>query len=139
MTPDLGTTNVWLAVLAVASALQTALLLGGAIGGYLVYRKTSQAIDRLEQRHLEPISARVSLMMDDIQDMTARARRVDDVVRAKLNGVEGAVREVGHVVGDRLWPVVGIARAVRAGMRAFTVKPPAPVVVPGRANRAATL
>jgi hypothetical protein len=138
MTPDLGPTNTWLAVLAIASALQTAMLLGAAIALFVAYRKTAAAVERLEQRHLAPISARLSLVVDDIQDMTARARRVDDVVRAKLEGVEGVVREAGHLVGGRLWPIVGAARAVSAGLRAFTAKSPAPIAVPGRANRAAT-
>jgi len=139
MTPDLDTTNTWLAILAIASALQTALFLGGALALFLAYRKTTAAIERLEERHLAPISARVSLMMDDIQDMTARARRVDDVVRAKVHGVENVVREAGHLVGGRLWPVIGAARALRAGLRAFSSNTPAPIAVPGRADRAASL
>jgi hypothetical protein len=138
MTPDLGPTNTWLAVLAIASALQTALLLGAVFALFRAYRKTAAAVERLEERHLAPISARLSLVVDDIQDMTARARRVDDVVRAKLEGVEGVVREAGHLVGGRLWPIVGAARAVSAGLRAFTTKSPAPIAVPGRADRAVT-
>ena len=139
MTPDLQTTNVWLGILAVAAALQTLLLVAAAIGLLRMYRKTTATLELLEQRHLAPIAARAQLIMDDLQDVTARARRVDETLRAKLHGVEGAVREVRYAVGDRMWPVVGVARAVRAGLRAFTAKSPAHITVPGRAERATTL
>ena len=132
MTPDLQTTNGWLAVLAVASALQTLVVVGAAVGLFLVYRKTVTMLDTLEQKHLAPISARASLIMDDLQDITARARRVDDAVQDKLHGLERAATVVKDVVADRLWPAVGIVRAVNAGLRAFTTRPPTHVAVPLR-------
>jgi hypothetical protein len=132
MTPDLQTTNTWLAILAVAAALQTLLLIGAAIGLFVLYRRTRETLTALEQRHVTPMVARAQLIMDDLQDVTARARRVDDAVRSKLHGVEAVVR-------DRMWPVVGVARAVREGLRVFAGKTPAHVTVPGRAERATTL
>lgn len=124
MTPDLNTTNTWLAILAVAGALQTLLLLGAAIGLFRIYRQTVAALEALEQRHLAPISARASLIMDDLQDVTARARRVDDALRAKLQGLDTAARVAKDVVSERIWPVVGVARALGAGLRAFTNRTP---------------
>jgi hypothetical protein len=139
MTPDLETTNMWLAILAVAAAVQTTLLVGAALGMFMVYRKTTRTLEVLEQRHVAPIAARAQLIMDEVQDVTARARRVDEAVRSKLHGVEGAVREVRDAVGDRMWPVLGVARALRVGLRVFTAKSPADITVPGRAERATTL
>jgi hypothetical protein len=136
MTPDLNTTNTWLAILAVAGALQTLLLLGAAIGLFRIYRQTVTALEALEQRHLAPISARASLIMDDLQDVTARARRVDEAMRSKLQGLNTAVKVAGDVVSDRLWPVVGLARAFGAGLRVFTNRTPTHVTVPVRADRA---
>lgn len=136
MTPDLQTTNTWLAILAVAGALQTLLFLGAAIGMFVMYRRTTRALDALQERHLAPISARASAIMDDLQDMTARARRVDDIVRAKVQTLDHAVHVARDVVADRAWPIVGIARGVSAALRAFTARTPATVTVPARAERA---
>jgi hypothetical protein len=136
MTPDLHTTNTWLAILAVAGALQTLLLLATAVGLFRIYRRTASALEALEQRHLAPISARASLIMDDLQDVTARARRVDEAMRSKLQGLETTVKVARDVVTDRLWPVVGLARAVGAGLRVFTNQTPTHVTAPVRVNRA---
>ncbi len=124
MNPDLQTTNTWLAILAVAGALQTLLLLAAAVGMFRMYRSTVSALKALEERHLAPISARASLIMDDLQDVTARARRVDDALRAKLQGLDTAARVAKDVVSERIWPVVGVARALGAGLRAFTNRTP---------------
>ena len=133
MTPDLQTTNTWLAILAIAGALQSLLLLGTAFGLFRIYRRTASALEALEQRHLAPISARAALIMDDLQDVTARVRNVDDAVRAKLQGLDAAAAVAKDVVRDRLWPVVGVARAVGAGLRVFTNRTPTQhVTVPDR-------
>jgi hypothetical protein len=135
MTPDLQITNTWLAIAAVASAVQTLLFVAVAVGAFRIYRRTAQALEALEQRHLAPISARASLIMDELQDVTARARRVDEAVRAKLRGLDDAAKVARDVVSDRLWPVVGLARAVSAGARAFATKSPVHVIVPDDAIR----
>ena len=136
MTPDLQTTNIWIAVLAVAGAIQTLLLLGAAVGLFVTYRRMMAKIDAIEERHLAPLAARASLIIDDLQDMTARVRRVDDVVRAKVHGLENAAQVARHAISDRFWPIVGAARAVGACLRSFNDKPQAPVTVPVRAERA---
>ena len=91
-----------------------------------MYRSTVSALRTLEERHLAPISARASLIMDDLQDVTARARRVDDAVRAKLQGLDTAARVAKDVVSDWIWPVVGVARALSAGLRGLRVPQPNP-------------
>jgi hypothetical protein len=120
MNPDLGTTNTWLAILAVASLGQFLLLVVTGIVVFRTYRRTASAIENFEQRHLVPITGRVTMLIDDLQDVTARARRVDDVVRNKLDGVESVMQRARHIMALRAWPIVGIARAVRAGVASWT-------------------
>jgi hypothetical protein len=136
MTPDLQTTNTWLAVLAVAGALQMLLLLAMTVEVLRLYRRTASALEDFERHHLAPLSARASLIMDDLQDVTARARRVDKAVRARLQGLDTAARVARDVVADRFRPVVSLARAVKVGVSAFVNKTPTRVAVPVRAARA---
>lgn len=120
MPTDLDTLTRWVAVLAVAGAVQTLLLVGAAIGGWIAWRRTMASIDAIEQRHIAPISARVSAVVDDIHDVSSRIRSVDDAVKHRLEEVGGAARVARDVVADRLWPAVGVVRAVSAGLRAMS-------------------
>jgi hypothetical protein len=124
MTPDLGTTNLWLAVLAIASAGQFLMLAGAAVLLFRVYRRASTSIDALEHEQIRPLLLRVNALIDDVQDITARARNVDDAVRARLEGVESVLHSTKSVVQDRLWPLVGVVRAARAGLDAWLAPPP---------------
>ena len=124
MTPDLGTTNLWLAILAIASAGQFLMLLGAATIAYRMYKRATSSIDALEQEQIRPLLARLHALIDDVQDLTARARTADDAVRAKLEGVESALHSTRTVVQDRIWPVVGILRAMRAGLDAWLAPAP---------------
>ena len=119
MTPDLGTTNLWLAVLALASAGQFLLFVGAALIAFRVYKRTSASLDALEHEQIRPLLLRINALIDDVQDITARARTVDDAVRARLEGVESVLHSTRAVVQDRIWPVVGVLRAVRAGLDAW--------------------
>jgi hypothetical protein len=123
MTPDLGTTNLWLAVLAIASAGQFLMFAGAAVILFRVYRRTSSSIDALEHEQIRPLLGRVNALIDDVQDITARARSVDDAVRARLEGVESVLHSTKSVVQDRLWPLVGVVRAARAGLDAWLAPP----------------
>jgi hypothetical protein len=119
MTPDLGTTNLWLAILAIASAGQFLLFAGAALIGFRVYKRAASSIDTLEHEQIRPLLMRVNALIDDVQDITARARTVDDAVRARLEGVESALHSTKAVVQDRIWPLVGVLRAMRAGLDAW--------------------
>jgi hypothetical protein len=124
MTPDLGTTNLWLAILAIASAGQFLLFVAAAAITFRVYKSASSTIDALEHEQIRPLLMRVNALIDDVQDITARARTVDDALRAKLEGVESALHSTKAVVQDRIWPVVGILRAARAGLDAWLAPAP---------------
>lgn len=125
MPADLETMTRWIAIIAVASAVQTLLLLGAAVAGWVAWRRAMTSIEQIEARHIAPISARVAAVVDDVQDVTTRIRRADDAMKQRLGDMGGAARFARDVLAERMWPAVGIARAVSAGLRAFSG--PAPV------------
>ena len=59
-------------------------------------------------------------MIDDVHDITARARRIDDTVRAKMADFGGAADVAKAAVVSRAWPLIGIVRALDAGIRALS-------------------
>jgi hypothetical protein len=130
---DLETTNTWLAVIAVAIVVQTLVVIAGAIAAWQAVRRSADAVQRLEERHLVPLSARVQEVStrvhevaDDVQDVMSRVRRADDAVRtqlARLDGVASVANVAGHALGSKVWPVVGFSRAVGAALRAFASRP----------------
>jgi hypothetical protein len=110
---SMDTTNAWLAVMAIAMVVQTLLMLGIAIVGWRAIGKASEAVKDLEARHLTPLGGRVNEVM-------ARVRRADDAVRAQLARFDTAAHVAGHAISAKVWPVVGLSRAVGAAVKAFT-------------------
>jgi hypothetical protein len=124
---SMDTTNAWLAVMAIAMVVQTLLMLGIAIVGWRAIGKASEAVKDLEARHLTPLGGRVNevadrvtAVADDVQEVMARVRRADDAVRAQLARFDTAARVAGHAISAKVWPVVGLSRAVGAAVKAFT-------------------
>ena len=126
MPTNLDTTNTWLAVMAIAIVVQTLLMIGAAAGAYVAVRRASEALQRLEDRHLAPISARVNAVADDMQEVITRVRRADDGVRAGLARLDTAAHVAGHAIGARMWPVVGLTRAVTAAVRSLASRSSTP-------------
>jgi uncharacterized protein YoxC len=130
MPTDLETTNAWLAVMAIAIVVQTLLLIGIAVTAWQAVRKASAALEQMEARHLTPltervqqVSTRVNEVADDVQEVILRVRRADDAVRAQLGRLDSVAHVAGHAIGTRVWPVVGLSRAVAAAVRAFSSRP----------------
>jgi hypothetical protein len=129
MPPSLDTTNTWLAVMAIAIVVQTLLMIGIAIVAWQALGKVTDAVKELEARHLVPLSARltavstrVTEVADDVQEVIGRVRRADDAVRAQLGRLDSAALVAGHAIGARVWPVVGLSRALGAALRAFAAR-----------------
>ena len=130
MPTSLDTTNTWLAVMAIAIVVQTLLMIGIAVVAWQALGKATDAMKELETRHLAPlsdrltaVSARVTEVADDVQEVIGRVRRADDAVRAQIDRLDTAAHVAGHAIGARVWPVVGLSRAVGAALKAFTARP----------------
>jgi uncharacterized protein YoxC len=143
MPPTLDTTNTWLTVIAIAVIVQTLLMLGVAVIAWQTMQRTASMLEQLEAKHLSPLSARVTAVADDVQEVISRVRRADDAVRAQLTRIDSvahvaghALGSAGHAIGSKVWPVVGLSRAVTAALRAFASRPSTvPSPEPPRAAR----
>jgi hypothetical protein len=114
--PDLGTTNFWLTLIAVASFGQLALLIVGGVVAYRSWRGMSERLDDFQRRQLAPAMGRLNAVLDDARDVLDRARRADDGVRRALDRTGAAVERAGWAARSRLWPMLGIIRGVRAAL-----------------------
>jgi hypothetical protein len=130
MPTSMDTTNTWLAVMAIAIVVQTLLMIGVAVVAWQALGKATAAMKELEVRHLAPlsarltaVSARVTEVADDVQEVIGRVRRADDAVRSQIDRLDSAAHVAGHAIGAKVWPVVGLTRAVSAAFRAFATRP----------------
>ncbi len=115
---DLQTTNIWLAILAICSVVQ---LLAVCVVVFVVMRvvkRAEGAID-LVTRDMQPIVQRVQSALDDLKDMTARLKRADEAITAKLEGMAAGVDRLKVIALTRVWPAVGVARGLRAAAAAL--------------------
>jgi hypothetical protein len=117
-TGDLGTTNMWLAMMAIVSVLEALVLIGIALGGFLAYRRVMQLVNDLESRQIAPVREKVDAILVDVKAVTARVSQQTDRVNQAISGTIDRVDETaGRVSGsvrDRINQAVGMARGIRA-------------------------
>ena len=75
----LGTTNTWLAIMAIVSLLEAVVLIGIAIGAFLAYRRVMQLTADLETRHIAPMREKVDAILVDVKAVTARVSETERV------------------------------------------------------------
>ena len=114
---DLGTTNVLLGIMAVVSVLEGLLLIGMGVGGFMLYRRVTSAVNDLERRHVAPLSAKVNSILGDVQAVTARvqtqAARVDTAISDTMDRVDSTAARVKYTVRDRIDQVAAVVHAFR--------------------------
>jgi hypothetical protein len=115
---DLGTTNTWLAIIAVASALQVLMFIGIGVGGFLAYRRVMQLVNDLEARQIAPLREKVDGILLDVKGITSKVHlqteRVSHAVSGTMEKVDHTAHAVGDSVRDKVGTVVGMVRGARA-------------------------
>ena len=118
MTGDLGTTNMWLAIMAVVSVLEALVLIGMGLGGFLAYRRVMQLVNDLEARQIAPVREKVDAILVDVKAVTARVSHQTERVNHAISGTMDRVDETaGRVTGsvrEKINQAVGMARGIRA-------------------------
>jgi hypothetical protein len=122
MTPEqMSNMNMWVAIIAIASVIQVAALATVALVGYRMYARTRVAIDEV-QRQIEPVSRRVSEVLDSVNHEVARLRRAGDRVEDSMAAVQSGVSTATNVVKSAVMPGWAVTRGVMAAVSAFTAR-----------------
>jgi uncharacterized protein YoxC len=111
---DLGTTNAWLAVIAIASLVQSLVIIGLLVVVFRLVRRTESAVADVRREYLDPITTRTNKVIDEVEDALARFRTMDDRVNGALHKTSEGLSAVAGVAQRRFWPVVGVFRGLRA-------------------------
>jgi len=115
---NLDTTNLLLGIMAAVSVLEALVLIGLAIGGFIIYRRAMQLANDLETRQIAPLRAKVDAILADVKAVTARvnhdAERVDDAIHGTIDRVDQTAERVRSSVRDKVSQAVGVVRGVRA-------------------------
>jgi gamma-glutamyltranspeptidase len=115
---DLGTTNTFLAIIAVSAALQVLMFIGIGVGGFLMYRRVLQLVNDLESRQIAPLREKVDGILLDVRAVTARVshqtERVTDAVSGTMERVDDTAHRVRGSVREKINQAVGMVRGARA-------------------------
>src|SRR5213593_1165814 len=108
-------TPLW--IMAIVSVFQALVLIGVAIGGYVVYSRVMTLIADLEARQIQPIREKVDAILVDIKSITARVshqtERVDEAISGTIDRVDYTAARVRAGVHERVAQAAGIVRGVR--------------------------
>jgi hypothetical protein len=120
MLVELGTTNLLLGIMAVASVLEALVIIGMGVAGYMAYRKVMALVDGLETRQVAPAMARVNTILDDVQTVTAKVReeteRVDRAIHTTMDRIDDTADRVRSNMRDRTSAVIGLVRGLRVAI-----------------------
>jgi hypothetical protein len=111
---DLGTTSAWLAVIAIASLVQSLVIIGLVVVVFRLVRRTESAVEEVKREYLEPLATRTNKVIGEVEDALARFRSMDDRVSGALHRTSEGLSAVATVATRRFWPVVGVVRGLRA-------------------------
>jgi uncharacterized protein YoxC len=113
MSGDLGTTNLWLAALTVTVILQAIGLAILAVSVMRLMRRAQDVLDRADAT-IGPLAIKAGAALDEIHELTSAARRAEQTIRSTTETVGAGVQVARAFVNRRFWPILGVARGVRA-------------------------
>ena len=127
---NLETTNWLIGVIAVATALQTLLILGGAIVAFRFVRQMQATVADLEIRHIAPLRHQVDGILQDVQTIAARVsnqtERVDRAIAGTIDRVDETTERVRDSVRDKVAQATGVVRGIRAIITSLLTTEPTP-------------
>jgi hypothetical protein len=123
MNGELGTTNLFLGIMAAVSILQALLIIGVGIACVVVYRRVMTLVEGLETRQIAPAMLRVNGILDDVKVVTTKVKeeteRVDAAIRSTVNRVDETADRVRWNVRAKTSRVVGFVRGLRVAIESI--------------------
>jgi hypothetical protein len=120
---DLGTTNLFLGILAAVSVIQLLGLLAAGLFGYRMYARAMQLLQGVEERQVAPAMARVNAILDNVKDVTSKVHeetdKVDQAIRGTLGRVDETADRVRATVQARANRVLGFVHGIRVALETF--------------------
>jgi outer membrane lipoprotein-sorting protein len=123
MESQLGTANLFLGIMAVVSVVQALLVIGAAVGGFIVYRRVMALLSSVQEQQIAPAMVRVNAILDDVKSVSATVKaeteRVDDAIHSTIDHVDHTMDRVRWNVRARTSRIVGIVRGARAAIESM--------------------
>jgi hypothetical protein len=120
---NLGTTNIFLGIMAAVSLLEGLVIIGIGVAAYIVYRRVMSLVTGLEQRQVAPAMARVNAILDDVKVVSTKlkdeAERVDQAIRTTIDRVDDTADRVRTNVRAKTSRIVGVMRGVRVALESM--------------------
>ena len=117
MESQLGTTNLYLGIMAIVSVLEALVLVGAGIAVFMAYRKVMALVNTLEAQHVAPAMFRVNTILDDVKVVTAKVKaeteRVDYAINSTIDRVDDTVDRVRWNVRAKTSRIIGFVRGAR--------------------------
>jgi hypothetical protein len=105
-------------VVAIASALQTLILIGVLIGALRMYRGVSEKLADVQARQIDPLRGQVERILVDVQAIASRlntqTERVDHAISGTMERVDETAERVKHSVRGRVAQATGVVMGLRA-------------------------
>lgn len=123
MSGELGTTNLFLGIMAVISLLEGLVIIGIGVAAFFAYRRVMTLVEGLEARQIAPAMVRVQAILDDVQGVTARVReeteRVDQRIHDTIDRLDDTADRVRSNVRAKTSRVVGFIRGLRVALESM--------------------
>jgi hypothetical protein len=117
MEAQLGTTNLFLGIMAVVSVLEALLLIGIGVAGFMAYRRVMTLVSSLEEQHVAPAMIRVNAILDDVKVVSATVKeetqRVDHAIHTTIDRVDDTVDRMRMNMRAKTSRIIGMVRGAR--------------------------
>ena len=117
MSGELGTPNLLLGIMGLASVVGALVMVGMAVAGFPAYGKVLVLMDRIETRQVAPAMARINAILYDVNTVTRKVEqeteRINHAIHTTMNRFDHTADCVRSNVRAKTSAVVGLVRGLR--------------------------